>query len=96
MQECDYTLAHNVLFSAVDFAAEYHIEPGGDFLLTKMILEEDDEKIGLVDIECGKNGKPLLISESMDFRTKYYLRQLETYAGEGNVIGNENCNIFGN
>lgn len=83
-EPCDYTLAHNIIFAALEFAAEYGIEPGIDFALTKMILEDDDEKIELIEIECGEDGMPVLIDNGLDARTGYYLRQLQKYAGEGN------------
>lgn len=84
METCDYALAHNIIYSSLEFAGENGIEPVADFATTKMILEEDDEKIELIDIECGKDGKPLLVSDSLDSRTNHYLKQLKKYAGEGN------------
>jgi hypothetical protein len=81
---CDYTLAHNIIFAGVEFASECGIEPAAEFAATKMILEEDDEKIELIDIECGEDGKPVLVDNGLDARTGYYLRQLQKYAGEGN------------
>jgi hypothetical protein len=85
METCDYTLAHNIIFSAVDFAASVRIEPVREFATTEMILEpDDDDKIALMDIECGKDGKPFLMTDPSDPRRSYYLRQLEQYAGEGN------------
>jgi hypothetical protein len=85
METCDYVLAHNIIYSAVDFAGSYGIEPSLDFAMTKMILETDDEeRIELMDIECGKDGKPFLMAQPSDPRRSYYLRQLQQYAGEGN------------
>jgi tetratricopeptide (TPR) repeat protein len=54
-------LAHNIIYGAVEFALENDIEPDDSFILTEMILEEDDERIPLIDIEFGHNGVPLLV-----------------------------------
>jgi hypothetical protein len=39
METCDYVLAHNIIYSALDFAGNYGIEPVQDFATTRMILE---------------------------------------------------------
>jgi hypothetical protein len=84
METCVYRLAHNIIYRALDFARKYGIEPSQDFDTTKMILEPDDEgRIKLIDINCGKEGKPFLIVAPSDPRRSYYLRQLQQYAGEG-------------
>jgi len=84
METCDYVLAHNIIYSALDFAGSYGIEPMQDFATTKMILEtDDDDRIELMDIECGKDGKPFLMANPSDPRRSYYLRQLQQFAGEG-------------
>jgi hypothetical protein len=84
MQHCEYSLAHNIIYGAVEFADEFGIKPHKDYTLATMILEEDDERVELIDIEFGNQGKPRLVAHMMDDRTKYYLRQLKTHAGEGN------------
>jgi len=85
MEICDYVLAHNIIYSAIDFAGSYGIEPIQDFATTKMILETDeDDQIALMDIDCGKDGKPFLMANPSDPRRSYYLRQLQRFAGEGN------------
>ncbi len=82
--ECDYSLAHNIIYGSVAFAQDYEIPPHKDFNLTKMILEEDDDDVPLVDIEFGREGMPFLISNSDDPKMKFYHSQLLKYAGEGN------------
>jgi hypothetical protein len=90
LESCDYALAHNIIFAGLEFAAEYGIEPIEEFAITKMMLEEDDETIELIDVECGKDGQPFLVDNGYDPRIPYYLRQLKKNAGEGNyqfVVG---------
>lgn len=48
--ECDYVLAHNVIYGAIGFADEFNIKPVADFKITQMILEEDNEEVPLGDI----------------------------------------------
>jgi len=84
MVECDYNLAHNIIFGAMEFADEFGIAPDKEFEVTQMILEEDDENIPLMDIEFGRDGMPVLIGELDDPKTKHYLSLLKKNAGEGN------------
>jgi hypothetical protein len=84
MQPCEYTLAHNIIYGAVEFADEFGIKPHEDYTLAKMVLEEDDERVELMEIEFGDKGKPKLVAHMMDDRTRYYLQQLQKNAGEGN------------
>ena len=81
--ECDYALAHNIIFGAIEFAGEYGFSPHPDFNFTKYILEEDDENIELIDIEFGRDGKPFLVtSPENDFAREVAI--LEKTAGPGN------------
>ncbi len=84
MKICAYQLAHNIIFGAVAYAEEFHIEPHNDFLIAEMILEDDDDLIPIMEIPLGRNDKPFLILHPEDPRNNYYLRQLEKYARTGN------------
>lgn len=61
----DYTLAHNIVYAGLEYAYEFDIEPYKDFAITKFMLEEDDDNVELIDIECGKDGKPLFVLENL-------------------------------
>jgi len=84
--EISYTLAHNIIFSAIEFAEEYGFQAHKDFArTTKYFLEEDDDKVEYIDIECGKDGKPMYIDDGEDETTaKKIVKQLEKTAGKGN------------
>ena len=81
---CDYVLAHNIIFGSIEFADEFGFSPHKDFTnISEYILEEDDEKIDLMDIEFGKHGKPLVVAEFGNEPVSV-ISQLEKTAGPGN------------
>lgn len=58
----EYDLAHNIIYGANEFAEEHGFKIHKDFkITTQYILEADDEKIPLIDIEFGRDGEPFLI-----------------------------------
>jgi hypothetical protein len=87
MEKTNYTLAHNIVFAGVEFADEYGFKPAKDFTLTtRYILEEDDENIELIEIECGMNGMPAYMRgpDDTDVMVKKVIAKLKNTAGEGN------------
>lgn len=68
---CTYEEAHNLIYGAIEFAAEAGIEPCKEFALTKYFLEEDTEEIPLIEYEFGKDGKHFLVSHSKLEASKY-------------------------
>lgn len=82
-EPCDYTLAHNIIYGAVEFAEELGIKPHKDFSITRYILAEDDESIEYMDLEFGRDGVPvLIIREGMN--PAPYIANLKKSVGEGN------------
>ncbi len=82
-----YTLAHNIVFAGLEFAEEFGFKPHKDFTsITRFILEEDTEDIELIDIECGKDGKPFYVSGPYEDQAKsnQIIAQLNRTAGPGN------------
>ncbi|OFX57392.1 MAG: hypothetical protein A2046_06355 [Bacteroidetes bacterium GWA2_30_7] len=61
VEEADYVLVHNIIYGANAYAEENGFKVCKEFILTQFILEEDTEDIELIEIEFGKDGKPLLI-----------------------------------
>lgn len=67
-EEIDYILAHNIIYGGNEYAEDNGYKIHKDFeKLTKYILEVDDEKIPFIDIEFGKDGKPLVIEYNERF-----------------------------
>jgi len=86
--EVPYELAHNILFAGLEFAEEYGFKPHKDFTsITSYFLEDDDENIPFIDIECGDDdGIPLYVNAGYETpaRAGQIITQLRNTAGEGN------------
>lgn len=87
-KEIDYTTAHNIVYAGRDYALDYDIHPHKDFATTKFILEEDTDKIPLMDIEVGdKDGNPILwVHEANQY--------LDVYAKLMKNLGKDNFTYF--
>lgn len=82
-----YTLLHNIVFAGIEFADDYGFKPHKDFTsVAQFILEEDNDDVELIEIECGENDKPVYIRGPLDseIRAKQIIAQLEREAGPGN------------
>lgn len=81
----EYTLAHNIIYGAIEYAEDYGFSPVKDFLkTTQYILEEDNDNVELMDVEFGYEGKPFLVVTNESEPYKNYLRTLDETAGPGN------------
>jgi hypothetical protein len=83
MIQCDLGEAHNLIYGAIDFAAENGFKPQKDFVITKQILDENliDDRID--DIEFGRNGRPFYFAGPYD-NTRQIIETLEKNVGKGN------------
>ncbi|MDR2913607.1 MAG: DUF1186 family protein [Tannerella sp.] len=78
-----YEEAHNIIYGAISYAEDLGIEPNKLFELTQYILEEDTEKIPLIEYEFGREGKPFLVANS-SLEASKYIPILNKKVGEGN------------
>ncbi len=62
IQVCDISLAHNIIYGAIDFAEEHGYKPHKDFSVTKYLLDPDLITDGIDEIEFGRDGKPFYIA----------------------------------
>lgn len=69
--EISYNEAHNIIYGALEFAAEGGIKPCKSWALTKYILEEDDDHVPLIDVEMGYHGKHFLVAHNQSELSKY-------------------------
>lgn len=68
MVECEYVLAHNLIYGAVEFALDYDVIPHKDWEIARYVLEEDTEDIPLMELEFGVNGVPaFILAENEEF-----------------------------
>lgn len=86
-EEVDYTVAHNIIYGAIEYAEEAGIKPHKEFALTRFILEEDTDDVPLIEYEFGKDGKHCLVVHS-NFEASKYLPAMKKNLGENdfNVI----------
>ncbi|TLX73229.1 hypothetical protein E9993_15675 [Labilibacter sediminis] len=62
-EKIDYTLAHNIIFAGLEFADDYGFKGNKEFYQrAQYILEEDNDDIELMEIECGSDNKPVIIA----------------------------------
>ena len=59
-EECDYHLAHNIIYAGLEFAEDYGFAPHKNFKTAQYILEEDTDDIPLIEIPLGDDGVPVL------------------------------------
>jgi len=65
--ECDYVLAHNIVYESVAFAEDYGFEPVKEFTKTGIyVLEEDSDLIPEMYIPLGEDGIPVVFIEPDD------------------------------
>jgi hypothetical protein len=81
--ECDFDLAHQIIYGAIDFARELGFEPQRDFKLSRYILEEPFETALSFHIEFGKDGKPFYIA-GPDDNVDFIIRKLSERVGVKN------------
>lgn len=80
--EIEPDFAQNIIYGAIEYAAQFKITPQKDFDLAEYILDPADE-IPFMEIEFGKNGRPFYISGPHD-NVNLILHKLKLAVGEGN------------
>jgi hypothetical protein len=85
MEEIDYPLAHNIIYGGVEYAEDLGFKPHKNFEVSQFVLEEDDERVELIDVQFGLNGKPAVLfgKEKHPANT---IATLEHTVGKGNFI----------
>lgn len=81
--DCPVALAHQIIYGAIDYAAELGFGPQKDFKMSKYILDARSTLKDTEGVEFGKNGKPFFIPGSDD-NAKLIVKKLEERLGEGN------------
>lgn len=80
--EIEYNLAHNLVYASIEFAEELDLEPHKEFIeYGQYILEEDDERIPIIDVPLGfeGTGQHLYISTPDGENDAYYKKKLSKF-----------------
>lgn len=80
--DCEYALAHNIIYGAIEFAGRYGFRSHPEFSVTQYMLEQDHDAIPKMEIEFGEQGKPCLVTME-DEPSAPIIAQLEKTAGRG-------------
>lgn len=83
MEKCKPELAHQLIYQAIDYAAQFGFKPNRDFRVSQYILEERGKLPEPHDIKFGRNGKPFFVQGPHD-NVRAIIAQLERAAGQGN------------
>lgn len=71
-EETPYSIVHNFILGAVEYAENLGIDPDKDFYVAENILEEDSDDIELINFDFGgEDGKPLLVIGPTGKERKY-------------------------
>lgn len=81
--ESEYVLVHNIIYGAVEYAEDLGFKPHKDFEVSQYLLEEDDDRIELIDIEFGLNGKPAVLP-GKEKHPANIISTLDRTVGKGN------------
>ncbi len=85
VEEIDYALTHNIIYGAVEYAEDLGFKPHKGFEISQYVLEEDDDRVELIDIQFGLNGKPAILL-GKEKHPANIITTLERTVGKGNFI----------
>ena len=83
MESCPPELAHQIIYQAIDYAAQFGIKPDKDFKLSQLVLEPRGELPETYHLTFGKDGKPFFVAGPYD-NVQAIVAKLEATAGPGN------------
>jgi hypothetical protein len=83
MQPCAPELAHQMIFQAIDYAAQFGFKPQKDYKWSRLILEKRGTLPETYPITFGREGKPFYVSGPYD-NPEAVIARLEKTAGPGN------------
>jgi hypothetical protein len=80
---CESSLAHEIIYGAVEYARRYGFEPHHDFGKASLVLDPPTTYAHNHNVEFGYEGTPLFVSGPCD-DARSIVNQLIRTAGEGN------------
>ncbi len=82
-EPCDVSLAHEIIYGAIEYAQHYGFEPHLDFKKASLVLDPPEAHERKHKVKFGKDGKPFFITGPRD-NPQAIIRQLQHTAGEEN------------
>jgi hypothetical protein len=82
-EACEASLAHEIIYGAIEYARRYGFEPHRDFAKASLVLDPPAAHARIHHVEFGHEGKPLFVSGPND-NARAIVNQLMRTAGEGN------------
>lgn len=79
----EYALVHNIIYGAEAYADDLGFRPHKDYKLAQFVLEEDDDRIELMEIEFGLQGRPAVFI-GKEKHPSNILATLDKSVGPGN------------
>jgi len=83
MEKCSLELAHQIIYQAIDYAAQFGFKPQKDFRDSRHVLAPRGTYKEEVEIEFGMDGQPFFFAGPYD-NVDAIIRKLERTAGAGN------------
>lgn len=83
----NYTLVHNIIYGAIEFADDLGFKPTKDWKVSKYILEDDDN-VAFEIVNFGKDGAPHFVPSPDDSEStiKRIQSQLDIALSQGNLL----------
>jgi hypothetical protein len=97
-KQCPPELAHQIVYQAIDYAAQYGFKPQKDYKWSRYLLEERGVLEESYKLTFGKDGKPFFVSGPYD-NVDVIISRLEKHAGPGNyntmiILGDPDGDFF--
>ena len=83
LEHCSPELAHQIIYQAIDYAAQFGFRPDKDFRDSRRILELRGRFEETAELEFGLDGRPFYFAGPYD-RGDVILRKLDRAVGRGN------------
>jgi hypothetical protein len=80
MVQCPLDMACQIIYGAIEYAADLGFQPQRDFELSQYILEQKNGLSGNYRIEYGRDGKPFYVAGPND-NVEFIMRKLEEKLG---------------
>jgi hypothetical protein len=85
LEKCPPELAHQLIYQAIDYAAQFGFKPQKDFKWSQFVLESRGVLPEPYSLTFGKNGRPFFVAGPYD-NVQAILAKLDATAGPDNYV----------